>query len=553
MNLQELQQAAADWLAQDPDAETRAELTQLIDSADEAGLRARFETRIGFGTAGLRGELGAGPNRMNRVLVAQAAAGIARHMLETGGKSVVIGFDGRINSDVFARDSAEIFAGAGLEVFLFDGFVPTPLLAFATRRGPLSEPNAGRPFDVGVMVTASHNPPRDNGYKVYAGSLGGSQIISPIDKQIAAHIDAVAATLTFAELPKSSQYTVGGAEYAAEYVSHTATLVAASDQRLLPAITFTAMHGVGWETTRAVFAAAGIPEPTVVTQQISPDGNFPTVAFPNPEEPGALDLAFQTASASGSKLILAVDPDADRLAVAVPDDSETLGWRKLTGDQIGFLLGATVAERAAAAGMTGNLACSIASSRALERVAEANGLGFRQTLTGFKWISKVPDLLFGYEEALGYCLDPRATPDKDGISAALVVADLAARLAARGQTIDDRMVELYAKYGHWATSQITLRFDNVAKAAAIVARIRATPPASLLGESPRFTDLAHGTEQLPATDGLMFEFADGRHALIRPSGTEPKLKCYLEATGQSQQDATLKLSALEAAFREVLA
>ncbi|MFM7029477.1 MAG: phospho-sugar mutase [Micrococcales bacterium] len=553
MNLQELQQAAAHWLAQDPDAETRAELTRLIESADEAGLRARFETRIGFGTAGLRGELGAGPNRMNRVLVAQAAAGIARQMLETGGKSVVIGFDGRINSDVFARDSAEIFAGAGLEVFLFDGFVPTPLLAFATRRGPLSGPNAGRPFDIGVMVTASHNPPRDNGYKVYAGSLGGSQIISPIDKQIAAHIDEVAATLTFAELPKSSCYTVGGAEYAAEYVSHTATLVAAADERLHPAITFTAMHGVGWETTRAVFAAAGIPEPTVVSQQIAPDGNFPTVAFPNPEEPGALDLASQTASASGSQLILAVDPDADRLAVAVPDESASLGWRKLTGDQIGFLLGATVAERAAAAGITGNLACSIASSRALARVAEANGLGFTQTLTGFKWISKVPDLLFGYEEALGYCLDPQATPDKDGISAAVVVADLAARLAARGQTIDDRMAELYASYGHWATSQITLRFDNVAKAAAIVARIRATPPMSLLGETPGFTDLAHGTEQLPPTDGLMFEFADGRHALIRPSGTEPKLKCYLEATGQSKQDASAKLSELEAAFREVLA
>lgn len=552
MNHQDLTSAAQAWLQQDPDPETRAELQHLLDSADTAGLAARFESRIGFGTAGLRGELGAGPNRMNRVLVAQAAAGIARYMNETGGKSVVIGYDGRHNSDVFARDSAEIFAGAGLDVLLFDDYTPTPLLAFATRLGPQSGPNAGRPFDFGIMVTASHNPPRDNGYKVYAGSLGGSQIIAPMDKQIASHIADVAERLTFDQLTKSQNFMTAGVEYRTRYVEHTASLVSATNARNPLAITFTAMHGVGWQTSKAVFAAASLPEPAVVTAQIEPNGDFPTVAFPNPEEPGALDLAIETATFNGSQLILAVDPDADRLAVALPDSGAEHGWRKLTGDQIGFLLGATLAERAAESGARGNLACSIASSRSLSAVAKENGLGFVQTLTGFKWISKVPNLLFGYEEALGYCIDPENTPDKDGISAALIVADLAARLATDGLTIDDRLNQLYERYGHWATSQITLRFDNVAKAAAIVARIRSNPPSQILGQQPEFTDLANGTSELPPTDGLLFEFADGRHALIRPSGTEPKLKCYLEATGSSQADAGERLAQLEAAFREVL-
>lgn len=553
----ELAERVTAWLQQDPDPETRAELQRLLEASDETGLRDRFDARIGFGTAGLRGELGAGPNRMNRVLVAQAAAGIAEFLsqaVEPGRRpSVVIGYDGRINSDVFARDSAAIFAGAGFEVLLFDDFVPTPVLAFATKFGTPQADGSRRPFDIGVMVTASHNPPRDNGYKVYSGALGGSQIISPIDKQIAQAIAQVAQHTAFEDIPKSEYFTVGGQEIRTQYISHTATLVRINQPRQPLKITFTAMHGVGWQTTKAVFAAAGLDEPAIVGQQIQPDGNFPTVAFPNPEEPGALDLAIATANANGSDLILAVDPDADRLAVAVPDASDPSGWCKLTGDQIGFILGALAAENAHRDGRTGTLACSIASSSALATVAEHYGLGFKQTLTGFKWISKVPNLIFGYEEALGYCFDPANTPDKDGISAALVMADLAGRLAAEGMTLSQHLAALLDRFGHTATGQITLRFDNVSKAAAIVARLRQEPPTSVLEQTLDFTDLAQGTPELPATDGLMFVLADGRRALVRPSGTEPKLKCYLQATGESAEDAAAGLAELTEAFKQILA
>ena len=540
------------WLAQDPDQATRAELNSLLAAGDEDGLRDRFDSRIGFGTAGLRGELGAGPNRMNRVLVAQAAAGIVAYLKSIGGRSVVVGYDGRINSDVFARDSAAIFAGAGLDVLLFGDYTPTPVLAFATRYGTAEPDGSRRPYDIGVMVTASHNPPRDNGYKVYAGALGGSQIISPIDKQISEEIAKIAAEVRLQDLAMSSNHRVGGGDIRDAYVRHTAALVNSAAARKPLKISFTAMHGVGWDTTKRVFAAAGLPEPSVVAEQIRPDGNFPTVAFPNPEEPGALDLAIRHATENGSDLILAVDPDADRLAIAVPDITEATGWRKLTGDQIGFLLGAEAAEKAQAAGKTGALACSIASSSALSRVADHYGMSFKQTLTGFKWISKVPGLIFGYEEALGYCLDPQATPDKDGISAALVAADLAGRLAAESQTISERLDSLFDRFGHWATGQVTLRFDNVAKATAIVAELRANPPRTMLDKELTFTDLAQGSQDLPATDGLKFVLADGRRVLIRPSGTEPKLKCYLEATGSSQAAAKAALAQLEAAVRELL-
>lgn len=543
-----LEQRVQAWINQDPDAVTRRELQDLLDAGDEAALRDRFDSRIGFGTAGLRGALGGGPNRMNRVLVAQAAAGIAAHLKVHGGRTVVIAYDGRTNSDVFARDSARIFAGAGLSVTLFADFAPTPMLAFATKRGPVL---GGAPFDIGVMVTASHNPPRDNGYKVYSGALGGSQIISPVDSEIAAAIDAVAASLSFSEIPVSDDFITDGSDIRAEYIAHTAGL-ALDGQRAPVPTTFTAMHGVGWATTAAVFKRAGLPAPMTVSQQIEPDGNFPTVQFPNPEEPGALDLAVAQASLNGSQLILAEDPDADRLAVAIPDPLDPTGWRKLSGDQIGFLLGAEAAERAAAAGRDGNLACSIASSTALESVAKHYELGFRQTLTGFKWISKVPNLIFGYEEALGYCFDPAMVPDKDGVSAALVVADLAGRLAAQGSSIGEELELLYQKFGHWATSQITLRFDNVAKATAMVATLRQLPPTRLLNRELDYTDLALGTTELPPTDGLRFVLSDGRRALIRPSGTEPKLKCYLEAKGTSAAEARAGLVELEAEFRRLL-
>ncbi|WNY34769.1 phospho-sugar mutase [Curtobacterium flaccumfaciens] len=378
------------WLAQDPDQETRDELAAAIDEAadgDGPAVRAlaeRFDGRLQFGTAGLRAELGWGPLRMNRVVVTQAAAGLARFLIETGrSPSVVIGYDGRVNSDVFARDSAEVMRGLGLEVTLLPSALPTPVLAFAVRH-----------LDVGagVMVTASHNPPRDNGYKVYLGQDDdGSQIVPPVDGEIAAAIDAVAAG-SVADLPRGTDYTVATSALVDAYVAATAAIVPAPALPLdeQPKVVYTAMHGVGWETARAVFAAAGFAEPAVVPEQIDPDGAFPTVSFPNPEEPGAMDLAIARGVAVGADLVIANDPDADRLALAIPtaSDAGAPSYRRLSGNEVGWLLGWRAAARASESGATGTLAASIVSSPALARVAARHGLEYRDTLTGFKWVSR---------------------------------------------------------------------------------------------------------------------------------------------------------------------
>lgn len=547
MNLDELLLAATAWAEQDPDVQTRSELLALIASRDEAALLDRCGKRLAFGTAGLRGELGAGPNRMNRVLVAQAAAGLAEYLKKNFDRpSAVIGFDGRVNSDVFARDSAEVMAAAGIETFLFDQSVPTPVLAFAVKQ---------RDFSAGVMVTASHNPPRDNGYKVYLGGAnGGGQIVSPADAEISAEIEAVAAAKTFAQITKSDKFEFLGESTIDDYIRATSRLVssaAAESGEGQLKIVYSAMHGVGWPTLEKLFAAASIAKPIVVESQIKPDGNFPTVAFPNPEEPGAMDESYATAFENDADLILVNDPDADRLAVAIPTvqpDGSKL-FKRLTGDQIGLLLADELASRP---GAKGALACSIVSCSALEQVAAKNGLAFEETLTGFKWISKVPELLFGFEEALGYCVDPAHTPDKDGISAALVVADLANRLAASDQTIADRIDEIGRKYGHFATGQVSIRVADLSIIGSTVARIRNNPPAAIMGQSARFTDLALGSAKLQATEGLRFDLADGSRVIIRPSGTEPKLKCYLQTTGDSFEAAQSALEKLEGAARELL-
>ena len=547
MNLDKLLLAATAWAEQDPDAQTRSELLALIAARDEAALLDRCGKRLGFGTAGLRGELGAGPNRMNRVLVAQAAAGLAEYLKKNFDRpSAVIGYDGRVNSDVFARDSAEVMAAAGIETFLFDQSVPTPVLAFAVKQ---------RDFSAGVMVTASHNPPRDNGYKVYLGGAnGGGQIVSPADAEISAEIEAVAAAKTFAQIAKSDNFEFLSESTIDDYVRVTSRLVNStaddkSEGQLK--IVYSAMHGVGWPTLEKLFNAASIAKPIVVESQIKPDGNFPTVAFPNPEEPGAMDESYATAFENDADLILVNDPDADRLAVAIPtvqpDGSKE--FKRLTGDQIGLLLADELASRP---GATGALACSIVSCSALEQVAAKNGLAYAETLTGFKWISKVPELLFGFEEALGYCVDPAHTPDKDGISAALVVADLANRLAASDQTIADRIDEIGRKYGHFATGQVSIRVADLSIIGSTVARIRNNPPAAIMGQSARFTDLAIGSAKLQATEGLRFDLADGSRVIIRPSGTEPKLKCYLQTTGDSFEAAQSALEKLESAARELL-
>ncbi len=564
----ELVAAAKAWLAGDPDAETRFELDTLIakveagSKADLANLRDRFGSRIGFGTAGLRGELGAGPNRMNRVLVAQAAAGIAAYLnANFDAPTVAIGFDGRINSDIFAADSAAIFAAAGITVHIFEGYAPTPLLAFAVKHFGLS---------AGVMVTASHNPPRDNGYKVYlGGSNGGSQIIAPVDSEISAEIERVAATLTFdqiakvADLESAPNVHILGEETRLAYRTATAKWA----QPLEPGanqvkMVYTAMHGVGWATVEPLWELAGFEPLETVAEQLHPDGRFPTVAFPNPEEPGALDLAFAKATQVGADVILANDPDADRLAVAVADASANEGgaggWRKLTGDEVGLILADEIASRVADAGGSGALACSIVSSSALAKVAATNGLDFVETLTGFKWISKVPNLIFGFEEALGYCIDPQQVPDKDGISAAVLMAGIVNRLASEGKTLDDLLAELGEKYGFFATGQISIRVTDLSIIAQTMARLRSEPPIELGGVAVSVTDLAKGANGLPPTEGLRFDsIASGSESgavrvIVRPSGTEPKLKCYLQAEGKTAAKAKASLAGITAAMKELL-
>jgi phosphomannomutase len=542
----ELLERVRAWIAQDPDPETRDELRGLLLAAESDSqaaiddLHSRFDTRLEFGTAGLRGEIAGGPNRMNRVLVAQAAAGFARYLLDHAGEStpsVVIGYDGRKNSDVFARDTAELMSGAGVRAILLPRLMPTPVLAFAVRRLDVS---------AGVMVTASHNPPNDNGYKVYLGGANqGSQIVSPVDAEIAARILEVAGG-SVADLPRAETYEIAPESLEQDYVAATAAVAQTSATRDAVSFTYTAMHGVGWRTAQQVFARAGFAEPTTVVEQIDPDPAFPTVAFPNPEEPGAMDLAFATARAASSDLVIANDPDADRLAVAIPDPSAEAGYRRLSGNEVGALLGWRAAELASAAtgpdeAPTGALACSIVSSPALKAVAEAYGLDFEDTLTGFKWVSRAPGLIFGYEEALGYLVNPATIRDKDGVSAATAFLDLAASLAAEGNTIADQLTAFAEKFGHFASDQISIRVTDLADIARIMASLRATPPVALGDVAvSQIDDLSDGFGALPPSDVLRILLADGSRVMVRPSGTEPKLKIYIDASSDDGTAAERK-------------
>ncbi|WP_158862687.1 phospho-sugar mutase [Leifsonia sp. AG29] len=555
-----LAQARA-WLDQDPDPETRDELETLIVAAEAgsseavADLHSRFDERLAFGTAGLRGEIAAGPNRMNRVLVAQAAAGFGRWLLEhaEGGAtpSVVIGYDGRKNSDVFARDTAELMAGAGIRAILLPRLLPTPVLAFAVRHLAAS---------AGVMVTASHNPPNDNGYKVYLGGDDhGSQIVPPTDGEIAAHILDVARG-SVGDLPRSDRYEVAGEDVVEAYVEATSAVAVGDGPRDAVRFVYTAMHGVGWRTAHEVFSRAGFSEPVPVTAQLEPDPAFPTVAFPNPEEPGAMDLSFAAAREAGVDLVIANDPDADRLAVAVPDATSDAGFRRLSGNEVGALLGWRAAELAVAAGgdggAVGTLACSIVSSPALSAVARAYGLDFADTLTGFKWVSRAPGLVYGYEEALGYLVNPETVRDKDGISAAVAFLDLAADLAARGATIADRLDEFAERFGFFASDQISLRVAELSRIGEIMQALRSTPP-DRLGDVrvTRIDDLRDGFGSLPPSDVLRIHLEDGSRVMVRPSGTEPKLKIYIDASSdegtleERRTTATARVAALTEAMR----
>ncbi|MFD4970904.1 phospho-sugar mutase [Streptomyces sp. NPDC058424] len=508
------------WLAEDPDADTRDELARLLEAAttgateSTAELTARFAGTLQFGTAGLRGELGAGPMRMNRSVVIRAAAGLAAYLKKNGTAHgdenaglVVIGYDARHKSADFARDTAAVMTGAGLRAAVLPRPLPTPVLAFAIRHlGAVA----------GVEVTASHNPPRDNGYKVYLGD--GSQIVPPADAGIAAEIDAIT-TLTAVPRPDSGWDILDDSVLEA-YLARTDAVLAPGSPRTARTV-YTAMHGVGKDTLLAAFARAGFPAPELVAEQAEPDPDFPTVAFPNPEEPGAMDLAFARARATDPDLIIANDPDADRCAVAVGHGTD---WRMLRGDEVGALLAAHLVSR----GVTGTFAESIVSSSLLGRIAGKAGLPHEETLTGFKWIARVEGLRYGYEEALGYCVDPDGVRDKDGITAALLITELASRLKEEGRTLLDLLDDLAVEHGLHATDQLSVRVKDLSLIADAMRRLREQPPTALAGlPVTRSEDLTRGTDRLPPTDGLRYTL-DGARVIVRPSGTEPKLKCYLE-------------------------
>ncbi|MFJ8536393.1 phospho-sugar mutase [Streptomyces sp. NPDC093591] len=505
----ELIARAQAWLAEDPDPETRDELAKLIDAADIEELTARFSGTLQFGTAGLRGELGAGPMRMNRTVVIRAAAGLAAYLKKNGheGGLVVIGYDARHKSEDFARDTAAVMTGAGLRAAVLPRPLPTPVLAYAIRHlGAVA----------GVEVTASHNPPRDNGYKVYLGD--GSQIVPPADVDIAEEIAAVP-SLTVVPRPTEGWETLDDSVLDA-YLARTDAVLAPDSPRTARTV-YTAMHGVGKDVLLAAFERAGFPAPALVAEQADPDPDFPTVAFPNPEEPGAMDLAFAKARETDPDLVIANDPDADRCAVAVKDGD---AWRMLRGDEVGALLAAHLVDR----GAQGTFAESIVSSSLLGRIAEKAGLAYEETLTGFKWIARVDGLRYGYEEALGYCVDPEGVRDKDGITAALLITELASVLKAEGRTLLDLLDDLAVEHGLHATDQLSVRVQDLSVIANAMRRLREQPPTELAGLAiTRAEDLTQGTETLPPTDGLRYTL-EGARVIVRPSGTEPKLKCYLE-------------------------
>jgi len=530
------------WLADDPDPDTRTALDRLLDAAgsgDEgaaAELLDAFAGRLEFGTAGLRGALGPGPNRMNRAVVARAAAGLAAHLRTLHGTaplSVVVGYDARHKSDAFARDTAEVMEGAGIHALVLPRPLPTPVLAFAIRHLGCA---------AGVMVTASHNPPQDNGYKVYLGD--GTQIVPPSDAEISACIDAVGAV---ADVPRGAGWARLDDGVLSAYLAAVASLIPADAPREV-SIAYTPMHGVGGDVVLRALEAAGYPAPRVVAAQFRPDPDFPTVSFPNPEEPGAMDLALEEGVESDADVVIANDPDADRCAVAVPTrDRGAHGgpaYRMLRGDEVGWLLGWWLHQR----GARGVYANSIVSSSLLARMAASYGLEHRETLTGFKWIGRVPGLAFGYEEALGYCVDPAQVADKDGVSAALRVVEMVAVLRAAGRTVHDVLDDLAIEHGLHATDHLSVRVDDVALISDAMARLRAAPPESVAGLGVESVeDLADGLDGLPPTDGVRLRLAEHTRVIVRPSGTEPKLKCYLEVVVPVTSEGTPASADVDAA------
>jgi phosphomannomutase len=526
------------WIADDPDPSTASQLQQWLDTNNEAELRASFNGFLQFGTAGLRGPIRPGPSGMNRAVVGRTAAGLVAYMKERNLTSVVIGRDARYGSEDYTFETAEIMSGAGMKVFVLPRPLPTPVLAFATNE---------LGCDVGIMVTASHNPPQDNGYKVYLGGTvdgieyRGSQIVSPTDVSIAYKIDAIT---SLKELPRGKEWTVLGEEIIEKYIDRTASLATKPGSLR---IVYTAMHGVGTETLQRVFHKAGFASPILVDAQAAPDPDFPTVAFPNPEEPGAIDLALETAKSFDADLVIANDPDADRCAAAVKDPAT--GWRMLRGDELGAILGESIARKT----NSGIFANSIVSSSILKKIAEHHQIEFKETLTGFKWLAKIKGLTFGYEEALGYAVDPKTVNDKDGISAAITLAQIATDLAADGKTLLDLLDEIWARHGFHATEQISIRLSDLSKVGVILGGLRNNPPQSIAGRAvTSIDDLAAPTDGLPPTDGLRIWLDGGVRIIIRPSGTEAKMKCYIEVIEKDPKTAQVVLDQLRPPLKELL-
>ena len=526
------------WIDDDPDPKTAAQLTALLEIDDEVTLKKYFAGFLEFGTAGLRGPLGPGPSCMNQAVVGRTAAGLVEFMKTHSLSSVVIGRDARHGSDIFEQISAEIFSGAGIKVSRLPRPLPTPILAFA-----VNELGA----DVGIMVTASHNPGSDNGYKVYLGGsidgvlYRGSQIVSPIDKEISAHIKSVK---SLKYLPHGNQWEILDESIVEKYVERTKRLAPRpGDLRIV----YTAMHGVGTKTFQRVFHRAGFPSLILVESQSQPDPDFPTLPFPNPEEVGALNQAIETATTFDADLVIANDPDADRCSVAIKE--RDLSWRALRGDEIGAILGEVIARKSTA----GFLANSIVSSSILSKIASRYGLDFEETLTGFKYIAKIPRLIFGYEEAIGFCVDAETVNDKDGISAGLFLAQIATDLRAEGKTLLDLLDEIWTQYGFHATEQISVRVKEISEISIVMDKLRKTTMSEISGFKIIATDdLSQPKNHLPPTDGVRFHLENGIRIIIRPSGTEPKIKCYIEVVNSEKAIALSLLEQIRPSLRELL-
>ena len=524
------------WIKNDPDTVTAEQLSKWLSEGNELELNRCFNGFLQFGTAGLRGPISPGPSGMNRAVVSRTAAAIVCFMKENNLTTVVIGRDARHKSADFAKDSAEIFAGAGIKTFVFPQEIPTPVLAFA-----VNKLNA----NVGIMVTASHNPATDNGYKVYLGEsidgvqYRGSQIISPIDKEISELImEADLSPL------RSSKYELVSEDITSDYILATAKLATTANNLK---IVYTALHGVGMKTLVSVFEKAKFSKPILVTEQAQPDPNFPTTPFPNPEENGVMDLAIKYAKKHDADLVIANDPDADRCAIAISDENQN--WRMLRGDEVGVILGKYLIESGKLTGKS--VSNSLVSSTLLSKIAKKHGVRFEETLTGFKWISKVSNLGYGYEEAIGYCVDPAIVNDKDGISAALLIAQLAGELKAKSSSFNSYLQSIGEEFGFHETDQISIRFSDVSEIDNLLSRIRDNPPDQLAGLALETLEDLSKAGKIQTT-GIRMKYQNDVRVIIRPSGTEPKLKCYIEVVCDTKKEAISLISQIKQALTKVL-